>query len=97
MTALPKSRAELQREWQAQLSKSHPTEDEKFDVLALRDRIIRAMTATSTEEDFPADSDVIVTGTCPEICPEKERYERVKQGRVDSFERRTRMIKDFSR
>ncbi|OQV16530.1 Germinal-center associated nuclear protein [Hypsibius exemplaris] len=85
---------ELQREWNEQKSKPHPTEDEKYDLLQLRDRIIRSN--RGDDEDANTD-DVIITGVCPEICPEKERYERIKQGRVDSFEKRSRMIKDFSR
>jgi hypothetical protein len=94
----PSASRDLIREWTEQKATPHPSVDGKYDMLVLRDKIVRANRKFSGTDNLEvAEDDLVIIGVCPEMCPEKERYERIKQGRVDSFEKQTRMIKDFSR
>ncbi|XP_048193075.1 germinal-center associated nuclear protein-like [Perognathus longimembris pacificus] len=58
------------------------TSEAKYRVLAERDRILRR--AGEERKDLgPAGT---VVGTCPDMCPEKERYQREARGQLSVFE-----------
>lgn len=91
----PPASGALHREWKEKKGKLHATVDQKYDMLVLRDKIIRLLSkpALSASDD----NEGAVLGTCSEICPEKERYGRIKQDRVSIYEQDKHMVKDFSR
>ncbi|XP_078672133.1 germinal-center associated nuclear protein-like isoform X2 [Branchiostoma floridae x Branchiostoma belcheri] len=55
---------------------------EKFQILEQRDRIIRQGSKKQTDLATAK----VVVGTCRDMCPEKERYEREFQNRLSVFE-----------
>ncbi|XP_055328035.1 uncharacterized protein LOC129581153 [Paramacrobiotus metropolitanus] len=88
----------LHREWMDKTKKLHASADEKYDLLNVRDKIIRLVSKSQgSSYDEELDSAPLLKGTCIEMCPEKERYERIKQERVGLFEQEKYMVKDFSR
>ena len=86
---------DLQREWDILKARRNRSMDDRYEVLDARDRIVRSR--LKSQEVTVDDDTVVVRGNCAEICPEKERYERLKQNRVDTLEENGHMVKDFSR
>ncbi|XP_043916221.1 germinal-center associated nuclear protein-like [Protopterus annectens] len=56
---------------------------EKYRVLEQRDRIMRQAARVKRTE---LDKAKVLVGTCPDMCPEKERYMRETQNRLSIFE-----------
>ncbi|XP_016284914.1 germinal-center associated nuclear protein-like isoform X2 [Monodelphis domestica] len=55
--------------------------EEKYGLLEQRDRLLR-----EDQKRTKLDKAGILTGTCPDMCPEKERYLREIQGQLSPFE-----------
>uniref|UniRef100_T1IJM7 Germinal-center associated nuclear protein n=1 Tax=Strigamia maritima TaxID=126957 RepID=T1IJM7_STRMM len=58
------------------------TAKEKFQILDMRDRLLR----TNRIKQQNIRTARAIVGTCPDMCPEKERYLREDGGRLPSFE-----------
>lgn len=57
------------------------TTEEKFKVLEARDKLIRLR----TKKEINLKNTTATVGTCPDMCPEKERLMRVVQHQVNSY------------
>nr|XP_006636742.1 PREDICTED: germinal-center associated nuclear protein [Lepisosteus oculatus] len=58
------------------------TSEEKYRLLEQRDKILRQGRTKRTELDLSK----VFVGTCPDMCPEKERYMRETRNQLSSFE-----------
>lgn len=58
------------------------TSDDKYRVLDARDKLIRLRTKKTTD----ITKVVSTKGTCPDMCPEKERLQRIAQHQVGTYE-----------
>lgn len=62
------------------IKKPASTVEEKYRILDARDKLIRLHTKKASELKFKA-----TVGTCPDMCPEKERLMRETQHQVNIF------------
>ncbi|XP_048827821.1 germinal-center associated nuclear protein-like [Brienomyrus brachyistius] len=77
------------------------TAEEKYRLLEQRDKILRQARPKRTDLDLSK----VFVGTCPDMCPEKERYMRETRNQLSSFEvipntekvDHTAAIKEYSR
>nr|XP_023665832.1 germinal-center associated nuclear protein isoform X1 [Paramormyrops kingsleyae] len=77
------------------------TAEEKYRLLEQRDKILRQARPKRTDLDLSK----VFVGTCPDMCPEKERYMRETRNQLSSFEvipntekvDHTSAIKEYSR
>ncbi|XP_072496784.1 uncharacterized protein [Notamacropus eugenii] len=82
-------------------SSSFSSSEEKYSVLEQRDRLLRE----DRKRAVVLDREEALTGTCPDMCPEKERYLREIQNQLSPFETlpgtdkvdHTAAIKEYSR
>ncbi|XP_072541729.1 germinal-center associated nuclear protein [Salminus brasiliensis] len=58
------------------------TSEEKYRLLEQRDKILRQSRPKRTDLDLSK----VFVGTCPDMCPEKERYMRETRNQLSSFE-----------
>ncbi|XP_060732789.1 germinal-center associated nuclear protein [Tachysurus vachellii] len=58
------------------------TAEEKYRLLEQRDKILRQMRSKRTDLDMSK----VFVGTCPDMCPEKERYMRETRNQLSVFE-----------
>ncbi|GAV03414.1 hypothetical protein RvY_13841 [Ramazzottius varieornatus] len=92
------SSSDLQREWNILKARRNANVEDKFEVLDARDRIQRSRLKSQQKGlDEEDDAEVVIKGRGLEMCPEKERYQRLKEKRVDTWEENGQLIKDFSR
>lgn len=76
--------------------------EKKVDILRKRDEVLNKMRA---EDEGQTSGEVLVLkGSCPDMCPEKERYVREMQKNLNSYECdsngtiiQERAVKDYSR
>ena len=80
-----------------ELLKRQATNDfEKFEILEARDRLIR-------DGMPPKQGDTTLVGSCPDICPEKERYSRSAKNQLRFYEKiegavhHKAVVKEYSR
>ena len=62
------------------------TAADKATVLDARDRLVRIKKEGSNKSASDVKAVAVLTGTCPDMCPEKERYLRVEKRRLASYE-----------
>ncbi|XP_061390641.1 protein xmas [Musca vetustissima] len=79
---LPKIDASVRSELEAILRRPAFTDEDKYRVLDARDKLIRLTTVRQTDYKKA----VATKGTCPDMCPEKERLMREFQRQVSTFE-----------
>ncbi|WKY03936.1 hypothetical protein Q1695_005146 [Nippostrongylus brasiliensis] len=94
--------AVLLRSLLALIGKQCPTEFDKYQLLEERDKILSKL--RDEENKHSGEKARVVTGQCPGMCPEKERYVRVVQKRISPFECDSngvldprRMVKEYAR
>lgn len=63
------SSSDLQREWNILKARRNANVEEKFEVLDARDRIQRSR--LKRQQHGLDDAEVVIKGTCLEMCPEK--------------------------
>ena len=68
------------RELMEVLKRQALTDFDKFEVLEARDRLVR-------DARPPKDGKTTLVGTCPDICPEKERYSRAAKNQLRFYEK----------
>ncbi len=67
------------------------SDEERFDVLEARDKLMRRAKKGPEHQ-------LLLVGTCPDMCPEKERYSRMDKRLLRSFETsHASMVKEYSR
>ncbi|XP_073833472.1 RRM_XMAS2 and SAC3_GANP domain-containing protein xmas [Musca autumnalis] len=79
---VPKIDASVRSELEAILRRPAFTDEDKYRVLDARDKLIRLTTVRQTD----IKKAVATKGTCPDMCPEKERLMREFQRQVSTFE-----------
>ncbi|KAJ6222255.1 hypothetical protein RDWZM_000800 [Blomia tropicalis] len=91
---------EDERQWQAKLNETAKSLMDKKLILDARDKLLRLKQERQTD----ISTAVAVVGTCPDMCPEQERYFRIETNCVSSFELddsgkpdQTRMVKEYRR
>jgi hypothetical protein len=62
------------------------TATEKATILDARDRLVRIKKESRSKSASDIKSVATLKGTCPDMCPEKERYLRVEKRRLASYE-----------
>ncbi|XP_075157293.1 RRM_XMAS2 and SAC3_GANP domain-containing protein xmas [Haematobia irritans] len=78
----PKIDASVRSELEAILRRPALSDEDKYRVLDARDKLIRLTTIRQTD----IKKAVATKGTCPDMCPEKERLMREFQRQVSTFE-----------
>ncbi len=79
------------------------TSQEKFDVLELRDKILKLIRYEIQTNQADQNVEVVLLGTCQDMCPEKERYSREFMSLTSKWETLNDhidyrlMIKEYSR
>ncbi|XP_013112877.2 protein xmas [Stomoxys calcitrans] len=79
---MPKIDASVRSELEAILKRPAFTDEDKYRVLDARDKLIRL----TTVRQMDIKKAVATKGTCPDMCPEKERLMREFQRQVSTFE-----------
>uniref|UniRef100_A0A1I8MH60 Protein xmas-2 n=1 Tax=Musca domestica TaxID=7370 RepID=A0A1I8MH60_MUSDO len=79
---IPKIDSSVRSELEAILRRPAFTDEDKYRVLDARDKLIRLTTVRQTD----IKKAVATKGTCPDMCPEKERLMREFQRQVSTFE-----------
>ncbi|KAH9405517.1 Spectrin beta chain, non-erythrocytic 1 [Tyrophagus putrescentiae] len=89
-----------ERQWRAKLSETANTLMDRKLILDALDKCLRAKQERHTD----LASAVALVGTCPDMCPEQERYFRIETNCVSPFENdehgrpdQTRMVKEYRR
>ena len=71
---------------------------EKATILDARDRLVRIKKESKSKSASDVKSVATLKGTCPDMCPEKERYLRVEKRRLAPYEmaNQDKVVKNYT-
>lgn len=73
---------ELLDQWDIKSKQEHHSAEDRYQVLELRDKILRTQRGTISD----LSKATVIQGTCQDMCPEKERYQRESRHQVALYE-----------